>query len=1053
MISVIQWFVRNPIAANILMLALLIGGITGSDSIKKEVFPSPDINYVNISMTYLGASPTEVEQQIVIRIEEAIADLAGIFKITSTAQQNWGQVRVEVVEGYDVKAVLADIKSRVDAINTFPPSAERPVIRQQLWRNMLLWFVLSGDASKSEFKRIAYQVRDEMPLLEGISEVKMYNWKYDEVAIEISEQNLRRYNLTFDEVANAVRRSSINVPAGTIKTEQGSIQIQTRSQAYTGEDFADIVVRSRPDGSQLLLSDVADINDGFAEQDVEFIYKGEPAFAFEVKISDDPDLFAGTQSARDYVEAFNKTLPAGLKLEITFEFQSVFESRFNLLKDNALSGLALVFVILMLFLRPLLALWVVVGIVTAFAGAIWALPHFDVSLNMLSMFAFLMVLGIVVDDAIIVGESVYSRQHEGLKGRIAAVKGTRMVLAPVVLAVLSTIIFFVPMTDVPTEVKPFTISIFFVVMFCLLFSLVESLLILPSHLSHMKPEKPSQIKVLQMLERIRSRFSCAMESFANGFYQKTLIALLQRKFSTVLGFIMVFAVALSMFAAGWIKSEMFPQVPEPFIRVSASFAEGSPYRYSVDLAKHFRESATRVSQDPELLEQNGGRPFINEINTTSNGNNANMDILLPPPEQRDVSVHVIRDKIKQQIGELPEVKNYSLVSTFGGGAADIQLNLYLSSNDVQVQQSAVDDVTRTLAAYEGVENVRSNLDTGRLEVEVELKPFAQSLGITTADVARQIRQSFYGEELQRIPRSKEDVRVMLRYPKEDRQTLDTLDEMRIRNAQGIEVPLDTVAKIHLVPGTSKIQRTDRVRNITITADLAEGFDSTVIVTEMQASYSQQWQDKYPGFKLSTDGNTRAQAQFGDNFRMNFLLAFLVAFSLFAIAFRSVYEPLLILLAVPFGFMGAIFGHLLLGHNISMMSFFGFLACSGVVVNDNLVLLERIKQLREKGANVFAAVKQAGVDRFRAIVLTSLTTFAGLLPILFERSTQAQYLIPMVISLAFGVLFASTVTLYLVPCAYLGGHSIGQRLKQLILVIKQKLGLVNDQKETSASGTN
>ena len=1044
--NIVQWFVKNPIAANLLMCGLIIGGWAGSDSIKKEVFPTSDRNFINVNMTYLGAAPSEVEQQIVIRIEEAIAGLPGIFKISSNSRQDRGSVNIEVVEGYDVKEVLSDIKGRVDSINTFPPSSERPIISQKVFRNTLMWFAISGDVSRAELKKIGYQIRDEMPLLVGVSEVKIKGLRLDEVAIEISEENLRRYNLTFSEVSAAIRRSSMNVPAGAIKTEQGSIQIQTRAQAYSGQDFADIVIRSHSDGSQLLLSDIAEIKDGFSEEEIDFIIGTKPGLNFEVKMSDDPKLFKGTENARNYLADFKATLPQGLELKINNISKDLFDDRFNLLKDNALSGLLLVFIILMLFLRPLLAIWVVVGIVTAFAGAVWLLPYFGISLNMLSMFAFLMVLGIVVDDAIIVGESIYSQQQKGLNGDHSAITGATSVLMPVVLAVLSTIIFFMPMVDVPKQVEPFTISIFFVVCFCLLFSLVESLLILPAHLSHMKPEKPSRFRLLRNLEKVRHYFSSAMERFSSGTYHSLLNKLLKRKGSTVLAFSLLFIVSLSMFNAGWVKTAFFPRVPQAFVYIKVSFPDGSPYRYTTDLAAYMKNHANSLDENPELLAKNNGKPFITEVNTTSNGNNVDMYVGLTPAVERSLGVEEVRIKLKELIGPLPEVQSYSLISTFGGNGPDIQLNLSLSSNEVSAQVLAINDIKKVLAAYDGIENVRSNLDTGRLEVELDLKDYAQTLGITTQDIATQVRQAFYGEEVQRIPRSKEDVRVMLRFPKDERHSLDTLDNMRIRTSQGDEVPLEAVANINLVPGSSTIRRTDRIRNITLTADTSEGFDGSEIVTEMLASYNEQWKKQYPGFKLSTDGNLRAQANFGDNFKENFLLAFIIAFSLFAIAFKSMFEPLLILIAVPFGFMGALFGHIIwsalmgVNYDISMMSFFGFLACAGVVVNDNLVLLERINKLREKGYSAFEAALNSGTDRFRPIVLTSLTTFAGLLPILFERSTQAQFLIPMVISLAFGVLFASVVTLFMVPCAYLSGYSLGQRIKRLKQAVFIKLGI-------------
>lgn len=1041
--TIVTWFAHNPIAANILMLVLLIGGYIGSENITKEVFPTREPQVINVNMAYLGASPSEVEQQIVVRIEESIADIPGIFQITSESRQGNGSVRVEVVDGYDIREVLGNVKTRVDAINTFPPSAERPIISQQIVRNEFFFFNIHGKASPQQYKKIAYKIRDEMVLLEGISQVDVQGLIGDEVALEVSEYTLKKYNLTFSEIAQAVRASSLNVPAGSIRSEHGNIQIQTRAQAYNGNDFYNIVIRSNTDGSQLLLGDIAVIDDGLAEMDAEFFFEGDAGLNFVVRISDDPKLFEGHANAEAYLNALAKELPAGLKVDQTLAFKSIFDSRYNLLKNNAISGLVLVFLILMLFLRPKLALWVVVGIVTAFAGAMWVLPHMDISINMLSMFAFLMVLGIVVDDAIIVGESIYAKQHQGLSGVKSAVVGTKNVLSPVVLAVLSTIVFFLPMLDVPKESLPFTISIFYVVTFCLLFSLVESLFILPAHLAHMKPEKPSQFKILRLIERVRKKFSNSMELFANSIYRRILQKTLYYKSSTVIAFLMVFGISISMLMAGWVKTSFFPRPEQPFLLLDVKYPEGSPYKYTTDTAGYIRERIEILRNDEALLSKNEGKPFVRITSSNLWDHNIHFFIGLTASEMRSVSSADVRDKLKTLIGPIPEAKSFSLVSSFGGGAPDIMLNLTMDSPYLRDQMKAVQEVVKTLGAYDGVENVRSNLDSGRTEIEIRAKEYAQILGITDRDIATQIRQAFYGEEIQRIPRAKEDVRVMLRLPSEQRRSLDTLDDMRIRINGGVEIPLEAVADISLVPSASTIRRTDRVRNISITGNVAEGYDATVIVDKMKQDYTQQWQKNYPGLEVGTDGNTRAQAEFGATFKVNFALAFILAYALFAIAYKSIFEPFLVVLAVPFGLMGSIFGHLIMGHNISMMSFFGFLACSGVVVNDNLVLMERINQLRKEGMNAFDAALNAGTNRFRPIVLTSLTTFVGLVPIMFETSTQSQFLIPMVLSLAFGIFFSSFVTLFMVPCAYLSGCRIGYRVRYAYKSVLGKLGLDDD----------
>ena len=672
----------------------------------------------------------------------------------------------------------------------------------------------------------------------------------------------------------------------------------------------------------------------------------------------------------------------------------------------------------------------VAGIATTFCGAIWLLPYVGVSINMLSMFAFLMVLGIVVDDAIIIGESIYRHQQRGEKGLFSAYSGANSVLKPVFLAVMSTIVFFLPMIDVPSETLPFTRSIFWVVFLCLVFSLVESLLILPSHLSHMKPEQPSRFRLLQGLTKVRHWFSGHMDSFAQTRYLPALKAVLNNKVSTYFVFFFTFSIAVALVAVGWINKSFMPNVPQPFVMVNVSFPEGTAFEQTLETSRYIREQVEVLRNDSDMIARNGGVPFVREVNKNLNGTSSTVFVGLTPPEERILSSGDVATALRELIGPLPEAQSYSLNASMGGSAPDIALNLNLLDNHRAVQQAAVDDVIKQLSAYEGVINVRSNLDSERTEVELELKPYGQTLGLTLRDVAQQVRQGFYGEEIQRIPRAKEDVRVMLRYSLAERQTLDTLDRLRVRTNDGREVPLSAVAEVKLVPGASTIRRVDRKRNIAITAEVEDGVDANIIVNQIMADHLALWKRQYNGFNLSLDGNLRAQARFGDNFAANFLKAFLLVLAVFAIAFRSLFQPFLVMLAIPFGFVGASIGHLLLGHSISMMSFFGFLACAGVVVNDNLVLLERINQLIARGESTIDAVLHAGVDRFRPIVLTSITTFIGLLPILFEKSLQAQFLIPMVISLSFGVMFSSVVTLFLVPCSYFGGHRLKLRFVSL-----------------------
>lgn len=1023
----VQWFVENPIAANLLMVLILLGGWFSAGKLNKEVFPTVTSKFVEVSMAYPGAGPREVEELINMRIEEVIADIDGIEEITSEARQGSGRVTVEVMEGYDPDQVLNEIKSRVDAINTFPGDAERPVSRRFIGRSPLMSLALYGDVDEAALKETGRRLRNELSLLPGISKVDLNGARLYEMGIEVSEVTLRRHNLSFEQVAQAIRQSSLNLPAGTIKTDDGDVQVQTRSQAYAAEDFGSIVVLSKPDGSRLHLRDIAEINDGFEESDVLARFNGKPAVFLELSVSERPNVLEATEVVKDYIAQTNDTLPPGIQLDVWRDWSKLFNSRLTLLLENAFGGLLLVFTVLMLFLRPLLAMWVCVGIAIAFIGALWLLPQFGVSINMISLFAFLLVLGIVVDDAIIIGESIYSRQQEGMQGMLSATAGAKAVSTPVFFAVASSIIFFAPMLAVPGRMGTISYPIPVVVMLCLAFSLIESLLILPSHLSHMKPERESRFPALRKLSAWRHRFSDGMETFATTCYLPLLKRALGRSGATIAGFVVAFVLSLAVFIGGWLKVSFMPQVPSDFVDARVVLPEGTPFSETLRVLDKVEGAARAMRNDPQLLKANDGSgEFIDNIQTWAYGTTARVVLALKDAEQRDVSSPLVSRRWRELIGDLPEAEEYRIDFTINARDEAIRLNLSIASNNLQDQKRAAEAVTSALVQYPGVYDIKDSLQAERTEVELKLKPYAETLGVTLADIARQVRQGFYGEEVQRIPRASEDVRVMVRYSQAERRRLDQLDEMRIRTAEGVEIPLIEVAEVELVPGYTTINRRDRKRNITVTAEMPQGADAAGVVADLMQRNLQEWQRQFPGFGLEVGGEMQDQADFMDSVRKNFVLTVLVIYGLMAVAFRSYWQPVLILTAIPFGFMGAVIGHLVMGREVSMLSMLGFIACAGVVVNDNLVLLDRINTLRRHGRRALDAIIQAGRDRFRPIVLTSITTFVGLMPIMAEQSVQARFLIPMVISLGFGVLFATGVTLLLVPSLYLLGDRIYRR---------------------------
>ncbi|AMX03657.1 efflux RND transporter permease subunit [Microbulbifer thermotolerans] len=1016
--GIIGWFVRNSKAANLLMIMIIIGGLFGVLHIGREVFPAINPGIVRVDISYPGAGPREVEQQVTLRVEQAISDVKGIKEVNSFSRRSHSTVQVEAAEGYDQLRLLNDIKVQVDSISTFPADIERPVVSLEEWSTQIMHIAIGGPVSPRQLKDTALDLRDKLLLLPGVRQVDVWGDRADEVSIEVSELDLRRYNLSFDDVANAVRRSSLDLPAGMVRSDRGDIQVQTRGQAYTADDFARIPLLSRADGTQLLLGDVATIEDGFEEEGSIIRFNGNPAMNLRVLQGDPLDVVATADAIKAFMEEARKQLPPGMEFDIWFDFSKAYEGRMNLLLSNALGGLVLVFVLLMLFLRPLLAIWVTVGIATAFMGALWLLPVTGVTLNMLSLFAFLLILGIVVDDAIIVGEAVHAAHDRGITGLAAAEEGVKQVSSPVIFAVVSTMVFFIPMLFLPGYTAQMMLSLPVVVLLALSFSLIESLLILPAHLVGLKPERKATSGFGHWLQNLRGKFAGGMQTACDNYYMPLLGKSLSNSRTTVMAFLVALLLSFAVFKGGYIGFSFSPKVPSDLLQLTTVMAPGESFEEAKRVMEQFERAGEQLAQDEEMLALNNGEPFVANTMVFLWRGNVTVLLQLTDGELRDVTSEQLALRWREYIGELPaSVEEMNISSTIGDDGAGMSLNLSTASGDMDELRVAADAVKAALNSYAGVYDVRDNLTSARRDIEIQLKPYATNLGIGLADVAKQVRQGFYGEEVQRIPRGREDVRVMVRYPEEERASEEQIDRIRIRTNQG-EIPFSAVADAVYVPGYTTIRRHDRERTVQITAELTPGSASAhEILKQIREKNVPEWEKQFPGFSLKTAGEMQEEQEFNGAIIAFFVLSLFAIYALLAIAFRSYSQPLLILTAVPFGFFGAILGHLLLGYEISIMSMLGFLAAAGVVVNDNLVLMDRINQLRAGGMAIMDAVVQAGRDRFRPIILTSLTTFIGLVPIMFERSIQAQFLIPMVVSLAFGVLCATFVTLLLVPNLY------------------------------------
>jgi multidrug efflux pump subunit AcrB len=1017
--SIVHWFIDNPIAANLLMVVIIIGGVFNYFSIGKEVFPLSETNTLSITVAYPGASPSEIEQQVVIRIEEAIADLEGIDEIISIAQESSATITVETIKDYDTQRLLNNVKSRIEALTTLPDDVDDVQVRELIARYRLMNIAIYGDVAEDVLKETSEWIQQELLLLEDVSNVDIEGIRDREMSIEVSENTLRNYNLQFDDIASAIRESSVNVAAGSIKSDVGDVQLQTRGQAFTQEAFEKIVISTGNNSSQLTLAEIATVNDAFAEVDQRTNFNGQPVAYLQVFTGTPPDIVNASDNVRQTLEKLDNQFPAGVKAEIWFDWAVVYKSRMTLLVDNTLMGLVFVFIILMLFLRPSLAAWVCVGIGTAFLGTFALLPYTGVTLNIISMYGFLLVLGIVVDDAIVVGEAIYFYQRKGLSGKAAAKAGAMWVNKPVVFAVISTMIFFAVMFAIDGPLGAQAIPIATVVVICLLFSLIESLLILPSHLSRANVNLAGQPE--NMLTKIRAFFSGALESLGNKYYRKFLEKTLLKNGSTLIFFLMIFLITLTVFlSTGYLKKAFAPIVPSTSISINAFLAEGASFNDTKKIQEQIEAAAYLLRSDKDMLDINGDGLFIKAIRSSAINNVVRVDVRLTPSDERKINIIQVKDRWRELIGPLAGVKELSLRFTINQSQKDLRFRISMPGNDVEQLNNIVRDVREVLSRYESIYQIEDNLEGARTEIELRLKPNAALLGLSLSDIARQMRQGYFGEEVQRIPRGNDDIKVMLRYPLSERNSVDTIRQTYIRTGDGRSIPLTEVADIIEIPGYTKIQREDRRRAIAVTAEVNKGVDTLALANTIIDTHLPDLQRIYRGLNLEIDGAVADERKFNAQILQSFILAFLLSFGLMAIAFRSYWQPVLILTAVPFGFVGAVFGHLLLDITITMNSLLGFVACAGVVVNDNLVLLDRVHQLKDEGKSVHESIMQAGADRFRAIVLTSITTFVGLLPILSETSIQAQFLIPMVVSLAFGVLFATLVTLIFVPNLYLFG---------------------------------
>ena len=1031
--SIIEWFAHNSVAANLLMAILIVGGVYSYMSIKKEMMPKVEPNLITINVPYLGAAPEEVEEGVLIKVEEAIEDIEGIKDITSRAREGSGSINVEVDVDYNLDNVMDEVKLRVDAISTFPAETEEPIISRARWQQQVIWItVFSNDLGERALKELARQIKDEIVATTNITRVEIVGGRDYEIAIEVSESTLREYNLTLDEVANAGRRGSLNLSGGSIRSEGGDILVRTEGQAYTGEQFENIVIRTNPDGTRLLVRDIADVQDAFEDRDRYAIFNGQRAVSLRIYSVGNQSELELAEQARNYIDGKKARLPEGVGIDYWGDISYYLNDRLEMMQKNLLGGAVLVFLVLALFLRLKLAFWVMVGLVVAFLGAMWAMQIPDVTINMLSLFGFILVLGIVVDDAIVIGESAYTQIRRHGHSEVNVVRGTMRVAIPATFGVLTTIAAFAPFFIVSGPTGSFFQAIGWVVVICLIFSIVESKLILPAHLAHMKVRTYQDEERPNPLIRFQRFFSEGLHKFVDRFYVPTLNRTIRHPVLTLALFISLLLMAFALPLTPATRVVFIPDLGGDFMQVQLEMAEGTPARRTHEVMDQIQDDLWAV--DRRLSEEHGMEPgsVVDKVlGWAWRDTGGFIFVEQVKSDTSPVSTNEVVRAWRDEVGRIPGAKQLTIGDAGGwGGGPSISFQL-LGSNLDQVKAAAA-ELEAKVASYNGVYDIRNSEEGGSRQIKLDIEPQAESLGLTLSDLARQVRQGFYGQEIQRIQRGEDDVRVMVRYPKDQRDSVGHLEDMRIRTPQGDAIPFGSVAEISLTEAPSVIRRFNRERSVSVSAAVdKEIAEPGKITGEIQQEFLPQLLASYPGVRYRASGATREQAELMRELTLGLGLSLFLIYSLLAIPLRSYIQPLLIMSVIPFGFIGAIAGHALLGLDVSLLSIFGIIALSGVVVNDSLILVDFVNRARANGMALADAVITATKARFRAILLTSATTFLGLVPIVFlETSLQAQGIKPMAAALAFGIVFATVITLFLIPALYIIADGMKRRVRRL-----------------------
>lgn len=1013
----IAYLAGHSVAANLIMMICLVGGFLSLRNIKQEVFPDIARDQVVVSVSYPGASPEEVEEGIILAIEEVVRGLDGVDEVSSVASEGSGSVTIELLLGADDKTVAQEVQSEVDRITTFPVDAEEPRIRIASHKHEVLDLVIYGDVSDVVLHQLGEQVRDQVLQHPNVTQADLEGLPDLEIGIEISQANLRRHGLTLAEVAQRLAAASIDVPGGSLKTSTGEILVRVKERRDFGSEFARIPIITAEDGSQVLLGQIAAIKDGFADTDRYTRYNDHPAITLEVFRVGDQTPKEVADAVRMQLEEIKPLLPTGIQTAIRRDRSKVYVQRVNLLLKNASIGLVLVLILLGLFLEARLAFWVMLGIPISFLGSFLILPATDVSINMMSLFAYIIALGIVVDDAIVVGENIYRHRQEGLPPLKAAVKGAREVAMPVTFSILTNIVTFMPIYVIPGMTGKFFKTIPIVVGIVFLISLGESLFVLPFHLGHQKDRRRRGLA--SWIHGRQQAFSAAFKSWVKNRYGPFLGLVLHHRYITVAISLAILVICLSYALSGRMGFQLFPVVERDFSQADIVMPYGTPTEKTEAILTRILDASRKVLKE-------SGHPELVESSQTDIGRGGShrgrVRVELADPDIRDeiMSTQEFTQRWRKAVGEIAGVEYMRFASDYGGpGGRGMPITVELSHRDVGVLELACRELAEIISTYPLVKDVDDGFQPGKQQLDFALKPEGKSLGLTARDVARQVRNAFYGTQVLRQQRGRNEIKVMVRLPEAERSTEQTIDDLLLRTPAGTNVPLREVATIDRGRAYTTIDRRNGRRVIQVSADVTPRSKAGEVLADLKANDLKRLVQNYRGLRYSFEGHQADISESLGSLQVTFVLALLAIYALLAIPFRSYSQPLIVMASIPFGIVGAILGHLIMGYDLCIPSMFGIVALAGVVVNDSLVMVDFAnRRLREDGLTHHQAIHSAAIQRFRAILLTTLTTFGGLSPMIFETSRQARFLIPMALSLGFGILFATFITLVIVPSLFL-----------------------------------